>query len=39
MPEPVDAANCCGITCKMCAINCSHDAITVEDCRDLRKSG
>lgn len=30
MPAPVDAANCCGITCKMCAIHCSHDAITVE---------
>lgn len=38
MPDPVDVANCCGVTCKMCAINCSHDAITVENRPDARKS-
>jgi succinate dehydrogenase/fumarate reductase-like Fe-S protein len=30
MPDPVDANYCCGITCKMCSMHCSHDAITVE---------
>jgi len=28
--EPVDPASCCGVTCQMCASNCSYDAISVE---------
>lgn len=39
MPDQVDIAYCCGATCKMCAINCSHDAIKVEEYSDPRKDG